>query len=184
MNIKPTWPTYCFNLINWFLLSAGFSKTGRILSNRGVFCTGDSVNAVSSQWPRGVLGMQGSMGTTPIASQSRWESNGGDGGLLISSSRGKCLWNLISVMFFGWWLTSVGLPAIVQVSGTGREAAKRILNSRSNESTTGPFRTVIICRCRWASVHVRLRGATTCYTVWASKRTILPYDTTIWIVYL
>lgn len=181
MNIKSTWPTYCFNLINWFLLSAEFSKTGGILSNRVVFCTGD---AVSSWWPRGLSGMQGSMGITPIASQSRWESNGGDGGLLISSSRDKCLWNLRSVMFFSWWLTSAGLPAIVQVSGTGREEAKRILNSRSNESTTGPFRTVIICRCRWASVHVRLRGATTCYTVCASKRTILLFYTTIWIVYL
>lgn len=184
LNIKPTWPTYCFNLIKWFLLSAEFSKTGGIWSNSVVFCTGDWVNAVSSWSPRGVSGMQGSMGTTPIASQSRWESNGGDGGLLISSSRGKCLWNLRSVMFFSWWLTSVGLPAIVQVSGTGREAAKRILNSWSNESTTGPFRTVIICRCRWASVHVRLRGATTCYTVCPSKRPILLCYTTIWIVYL
>lgn len=163
-NIKPTWPTHPFDLGNWFLFSAKLSRTGGVLSNCVVFCAGDCVNAVSS-W--GLSGMQTAIGTTPIASQSRWESSGGDGGLLlISSSR-----RLRTVAFFSWWPTSVGLPGIVQEAGTGREAAKRILNSRSNESTTGPFRTVIICRCRWVSVQVRLSVETACYKVCVGKRT-------------
>lgn len=179
MSIGATWSSYRFNLTSWFLFSVKLSRTGGVLSNSMVFCTGDCSISFSSWWTEGLSGVLGSIGMTPIASQSRWESSGGDGGLLISSSKGRCFWNLRSEMFFSWRLTSAGLPVIVQVSGTGCEAAKRILNSRSKESTTGPFRTVIICRCRWASVHVRLSGETTCYTVCVYKRTKLK-----WLVYL
>lgn len=76
----------------------------------------------------------------------------------MSVSEGSCFWNLRFEKSFSWRVTSTGDPTVLRVSGKGDEAAKRILNSLSNEFTTGPLRTVIICRCRWASVHVRLQS--------------------------
>lgn len=173
LKIRSKQPSYRLNWTSWFLFSVKLSRTGGNSSNSMAFCTDDCVISISSWWLKGRSGMQGSIGMTPIASQSRWISSGGDGGLGISSSTGRCLWNLGSGLLFSWWLISV------QVSETGSEAAKRILNSWSKESTTGPFRTVIICRCRWASVHVRLSVETTCYSICGNERTKPK-----WIIYL
>lgn len=165
---------YLFLTTNWSPL-----KMPIILSNSMLFCRGISLllAMISSFWSRGLSGKPRSLWTTPMASQSRRESAGGDGGLIISGSTGKCFWNLRFEKSFSWWVVSTWEPATLDVSGTWCEAAKRILNSLSNESTTGPLRTVISCRCRWASVHVRLQSTkTACYItlkcVWYIKKII------------
>lgn len=132
-----------------------------LLSKNVLFCSGLSFGTISSYRSRGLSRKLRSLWITPMATQSRRVSGGGDGGLVSSVSKGKCFWNLRSEKFFSWWVTSTGVPADRHVSGTGNEAANRILNSLSNDSTTGPHRTVISCRCRWASVHVRLQSAKT-----------------------
>lgn len=140
------------------------STAGVYLSNSMLFCSGFSLGTISSCWSRGLSGKHGSLWITPMASQSRRESAGGDEGLVISVSKGRCFWNPRFERSFSGWVTSTGVPAVLHVSGTVNEAAKRILNSLSNDSTTGPLRTVISCRCRWASVHVRLQSIkTVCY---------------------
>ena len=120
-----------------------------------------SLNTISSRWWIGLSGKQLSLWTTPMASQSKRESAGGDGGLKMSGSNGRCFWKRRSEKSFGFWVRGRWDPGTLHVSGTGSEAANRILNSWSKESTTGPRRTVTSCRCRWASVHVRLQRTKT-----------------------
>lgn len=104
-----------------------------------------------AEWPL-------SLWTTPIASQSRRTSGGGDGGLLSSDSAERSFRSCSCEESVAWWGMHAWVAAgTIQVSGTGKDSANRILNSWSNESIICPLRTVMSCRCRWTSLHVRLK---------------------------
>lgn len=150
---------YLFLSTNWFSMLVKRSIMGVFFSKSILFFGG--ISSCRSRW---LSWKQHSLWITPMVSQSRRESAGGDGGLKISGSKENGFCKRRFETSFSFWVASTWVSRTLDVTATGSEAAKRILNSLSNESTAGPLSTVTSCRCRWASVHVRLQSTkTACY---------------------
>lgn len=148
---------YLISSPNWSSLLENLPLMGLIVLSLSCVISSASLFLCKS---RGLPGTLQSL-WTPISSQFRIKFGSGDERLVMSGSRESCFWNLTCEKSWSRWAAFAPVAiSTFHVSGAGLEWAKRTLNSLSNKLTAGPLRTVISCRCRWASVHVRLQRAT------------------------